>query len=234
MTTILIDLAIVGTVAFCAWRGYKSGLIRGVFGVVSLIAALFVANITAQAYSGEAKSMLMPFVSGVIDSTISEMSDDGLEYQALAHDHDIDDVDFGTAYMALRQLGLPEAAAVNIAERTLEVAEEEQSFSLADLIAERLSISLSYVAVFGIAFLLIAIVFAVIGNLVGVVFALPGLKLVDMIAGAAMGLLKGIIIIYTVAVIVRYYGLLVISTLEKTYILQTIVNNNPIASLLGV
>ena len=234
MTTILIDLAIVGTVVFCGWRGYKSGLIRGVFGVVSLIAALFVANITAQAYSGEAKSMLMPFVSGIIDKTISDMSDDGLEYQPLAHDHDIDDVDFGTAYMALRQLGLPEAAAVSIAERTLEVAEDEQYFSLADLIAERLSIALSYVAVFGIAFLLIAIVFAVIGNLVGVVFALPGLKLVDMISGAAMGLLKGIIIIYTVAVIVRYYGLLAISTLERTYILHTIVNNNPIASLLGV
>ena len=234
MTTFLIDLAIIGIVAFCAWRGYKSGLIRGVFGVVSLIAAIFVANITAQAYSGEAKSMLMPFVSGIIDSTISKLAEDGIEYQAIAHDHNIDDVDFGTAYMALRQLGLPEAAAVNVAERTLEVEEDEQTFSLADLIAERLSSSLSYVAVFGIAFLLIAIVFAVIGNLVGVVFALPGLKLVDLIAGAVFGLFKGIIIIYTIAVIIRYFGLLLQSTIEGTSILRYIINNNPIASLLGV
>ena len=234
MTTILIDLAIVGAVAFCAWRGYKSGLIRGVFGVVSLIAAIFIANITAQAYSGEAKGMLMPFVSGIIDSTISEMSDDGIEYQAIAHDHDIDDIDFGTAYMALRQLGLPEAAAVSVAERTLEIEDDEQNFNLVDLIAERLSSSLSYVAVFGIAFLLIAIVFAVIGNLVGVVFSLPGLKLVDVIAGAVMGLFKGIIVVYTVAVIIRYFGLLILPTLERTYILRAIVNSNPIANMLGV
>jgi len=234
VVTILIDLAIIGTVAFCGWRGYKSGLIRGVFGVVALIVSLFIANITAQAYSGEAKGMLMPFVSGIIDSTITQLAEDGIEYQAIAHDHNIDDLDFGTAYMALRQLGLPEAAAVNIAERTVEDGSVRQNSNLADLIADRLSTSLSFVAVFGIAFLLIAIVFAVIGNLVGVVFALPGLKLVDLIAGAVLGLLKGIIIVYAVAVIVRYFGLLILPTIEGTSVLKYIVNNNPIANILGI
>ena len=234
MTTLLIDLAIVGTVAFCAWRGYKNGLIRGVFGVVSLIAALLVANIAAQAYSNEAKGMMMPFIGGMIESTITEMSEEGIEYQELAHDHEIDDTDFGTAYMALRQLGLPEAAAVRIAEQSLEFDEEEQHNYFSDVIADRLSSALSYVAVFGIAFLLIAIVFAVVGNLVGFVFSLPGLKLVDIIAGSVLGLVKGVIIVYTVAVIIRYFGLLIFSTLEGTTILRYIVNNNPIANLLGI
>jgi len=105
MTTLIIDLAIIGAVVFCGWRGFKNGLIRGVFGVVSLIVALLVANIAAQAYYGETKEMLMPFVSGVLDSTMSDVAEQGLEYQALAHDHEIDDVDFGVAYTALRELG---------------------------------------------------------------------------------------------------------------------------------
>ena len=234
MTTFLIDLAVIGTVVFCTWRGYKSGLIRGVFGVVALIVSLFIANATAQAYSGEAKSMLMPFVSGIIDSTITSLAEDGIEYQAIAHDHNIDDIDFGTAYMALRQLRLPEAAAVSVAEKTLEIGNDRQLDTLADMIADRLTTSLSFVAVFGIAFLLCAIVFAVIGNLVGVVFALPGLRLVDIIAGSVMGMIKGIIIIYTVGVIIRYFGLLMLPTLEATSILKNIVNNNPIANILGV
>ena len=236
MTALLIDLAVVGTVAFCAWRGYKNGLIRGVFGVVSLIAALLVANIAANAYSGEAKGMMMPFIGGMIESTITEMNEDGVEYQELAHDHDIDDVDFGVAYMALRQLGLPEAAAVQIAEQSIDLdeEEEEQYTTFADVIADRLSTAFSYVAVFGIAFLLIAIVFAVIGNLIGVVFSLPGLKLVDIISGSVFGLVKGVIIVYTMAVIIRYFGLLISSTLERTTILRYLVNNNPIANLLGV
>ena len=234
MTSVLIDIAIIGTVAFCAWRGYKNGLIRGVFGVVSLIVSLLVANIAAQAYAGETKGMLMPFVSGVLDSTMTEMNEEGVEYQALAHDHDIDDADFGSAYTALRRIGLPEAAAVSVAEQSLEIDEDEENSYFSEIIADRLSSALSYVAVFGIAFLLIAIVFAVVGNLVGFVFSLPGLKLVDIISGSVLGLFKGLIIIYTIAVIIRYYGLLILPTLEKTAILKSLINNNPIASLLGI
>jgi len=209
-------------------------LIRGVFGVVSLIVALLVANIAAQAYYGETKGMLMPFVAGIIDSTMTELDENDLEYQALAHDHEVEDADFGVAYMALRQLGLPEAAAVTIAEKSLEIEEDEHDGYFSDVIADRLSSAFSYVAVFGIAFLLLAIIFAVAGNLVGVVFALPGLKYVDMIAGTVFGLFKGIIIVYTIAVIVRYFGLLFLSTIEGTAVLKHIVNNNPIANMLGV
>jgi len=234
VTAFLLDVAIVGTIAFCAWRGYKSGLIRGVFGIVSLIASLLVANMAAEAYADEAKGMLMPFVSGMLDSTITELSEDGIEYQPIAHDHEIDDADFGTAYLALRQIGFPEAASVRIAEKSIEVEEEETMRYFSDLIAERVSSTLSFVAVFGIAFLLIAIVFAVIGNLVGFVFALPGLRLVDIISGSVLGLLKGVIIVYAIAVILRYFGLLILPTLERTTILLYLVNNNPIANLLGV
>jgi len=234
VTTFLIDVAIVGVVAFCAWRGYKNGLIRGVFGVVSLIASLLVANIAAQAYADEAKEMMMPFVSGMLETTMTEMSEEGIEYQPLAHDHEIDDEDFGKAYTALRQIGLPEAAAVRIAEQSVETTDDEKNSYFSDIIADRLTTTISYVAVFGIAFLLIAIIFAVIGNLVGFVFSLPGLKLVDIIAGSVLGLVKGVIIVFTVAVIIRYFGLLILSTLESTTILKYIVNNNPIANLLGV
>lgn len=234
MITLLIDIAVLGTVVFCAWRGYKNGLIRGVFGVVSLILSLLVANIAAQAYSDEAKAMLMPFVSGIIASTITEMAEDGIEYQALAHEHEIEDADFGTAYTALRQIGFPEAAAVHIAERSLEADEDAERRYFSDVIADKLSSTLSYVAVFGIAFLLIAIVFAVVGNLVGFVFSLPGLKLIDIIAGSALGLCKGVIIVYAVAVIIRYFGVLILPTLERTTLLNHIVNNNPIANFLGI
>jgi len=235
MTTFLIDLSVLGTVAFCTWRGYKNGLIRGVFGVVSLIVALLIANIAAQAYSDDAKGMLIPFASGLIDSTLTDMKDEEIEYQALAHDHEIDDADFGTAYTALRLIGMPEAAAVHVAEQILEPREsDKEDMYFPDLVADRLTSAMSFVAVFGVAFLLIAIVFAVIGNLVGFVFSLPGLKLVDIISGCVFGFFKGVIIVYAVAVIIRYFGILILGTLERTTILNYIVNNNPIANLLGI
>ena len=236
MTALLIDLAVIGTIAFCSWRGYKNGLIRGVFGVVSLIVALLVANIAAQAYSNDAKAMLMPFASGIIDTTLAEMKENDIEYQPLAHDHEIDDVDFGTAYSVLRQMGLPEAAAVGIAEQAIDLRDnsEEELSSFTEAIADKLTTTLSYVAVFGIAFLVLAIIFAIVGNLIGFVFSLPGLKLVDLISGAVFGFFKGIIIVYSIAVIIRYFGVLALTTLESTTLLNYLVNNNPIANILGL
>jgi len=235
LISFFLDIAVVGTVVFCGWRGYKNGLIRGVFGIVSLILALFVSNIVAQAYSDEAEVLLRPFAGGIIESTMTELAGEGARYQSDAHGHHIEDPSFGRAYMALREIGLPDAAAAAVAEQSM-IAEifdgGERSF--ADIVAERLTSSLAFIGVFAVSFLLIAIAFAVIGNLVGVVFSLPGLRLVDTIAGAACGFVKGIIIVYVLAVVVRYFGLLMLPTLEGTTVLYFIVNNNPIAAMLGV
>ena len=229
MTTLLIDLALIGTVVFCAWRGYRNGLIRGVFGVVGLIVSLILANIAAIAYSEEFTGMLMPFVSGVIETTISELDPEDVEYEIVEHENDSEE--FITAYNALRQIGLPVPAAIRVAEQAME--DESEGF-IHDKVADKLASVLAYVAVFGIAFILVAIIFAVIGNLVGFVFSLPGLKLVDMIAGVAFGVMKGLIIVLTLAAVVRYFGLLALDTLEGTSLLNYLVNNNMIADMLGI
>jgi len=216
-------------VVFCAWRGYRNGLIRGVFGVVALVVAVLVANVAATAYSEEVTGMLNPFVGGVVDTALADILEENIEYDLI--DHDNDSEDFLTAFTALRRIGLPEAAAIRVAEKAVEG--EPEGF-LTDMIASGLSSALAYAAVFGIAFVLIAIVFAVVGNLIGFVFSLPGLKLVDTVAGIIFGTAKGLIIVFTIATVLRYFGLLATSTLEETSVLNYLVNNNPIADMLGI
>ena len=236
MTTLAIDLVIIAIVAFCGWRGYKNGLIRGVFGVVALVVSIFVANIAAEAYSEEFTGMLKPFVGGLVDSALVDLIDEGIEYDPDEHEHENESGEFGDAYNALRWIGLPEPSAVRIAEMAVDQDDEEQSpgRTLSDLIAENLSSVLAYVAVFAVAFILLAIIFAVIGNLIGFVFSLPGLKYLDIIAGVLFGLAKGLILVYVLAAVVRYFGLLAIDILEETSVLNHLVNNNPIADTLGI
>ena len=229
MTTLLIDLAIIGIVVFCAWRGYRNGLIRGVFGVVTLVASLFFASIAATAYSDEFTGMLTPFVGGIVDTALSEMAAENAEYEFVEHENKSED--FKAAFTALRRIGLPVPAAVRIAEMAVEL---ESDGSLADKIADRLSSILAYVALFGIAFVLVAIVFAVIGNLIGFVFSLPGLRILDAITGVVFGFAKGLLIVLALATVVRYYGLLALETLEETSILNYLVSNNIIADMLGI
>jgi len=238
LTTLAIDFAVIAIILFCGWRGYRNGLIRGVFGVVTLIVALIIANIVASAYSEEVTDVLSPFVGGVVDSTINKMigdDEDGddlvlvVEYEPVDHENDTEE--FKTVYTALRNIGLPKAAAISIAENA---SENDTKAMLTDFVSERLSSVLAFVALFGIAFLLLAIIFAVVGNLISFVFSLPGLKLVDIFAGIAFGLAKGFLIVLTLATIVRYFGLLALPTLEDTTVLNYFVNNNLIANMLGI
>ena len=262
-----LDLAVVAIIAFCGWRGYKNGLIRGVFGIVSLVVSLFLASVAATAYSGEFKEMLSPFVGGFVDSALGNITDstdqDDEAEQGSEDADDTEDTEEGqdgqgrqdrqnieydlsivedgsedliTAYTALRKIGLPEASAALIARQAADSNEEDRTpiGFLSALIAEKLSSALAYAAVFGIAFILLAIVFTVIGNLIGFVFSLPGLKIVDIITGVLFGLAKGLVIVYALAVIIRYLGLLAPGTLEETTILKYIVNNNPIAERIGI
>jgi uncharacterized membrane protein required for colicin V production len=226
----MLDLAALAIIVFCGWRGYRNGLIRGVFGVVTLIVALIIANITAAAYADEVSGALKPFVGGLVDSTYSDIvEEEHIEYEDV--DYDDASEEFKLTYTALRRIGLPESAAIRIAERTVNDLSED---FLSDILADKLSSALAFVVLFGIAFLLISIIFAVVGNLINFVFSLPGLKLVDTIAGIAFGLIKGFLILLALTTVVRYLGLLAISTLEETTVLKYFVNHNLIANMLGI
>ena len=266
MLTLALDLAVIGIIAFCGWRGYKNGLIRGVFGVVTLILSLFIASVVASAYSEEFTEILTPFVGGIIDSALVGTaadetggsagggSDAAGDQRAGGSSDAADDEEAGSnaevdlsgyedksnifisAYSALRRIGLPEISASRVAEQTDKDTEEDTipaSF-LSDIISEKLSSALAYAIVFGIAFILLAIVFTVIGNLVGFVFSLPGLRLLDIIAGAAFGVLKGLLIVYALATVVRYVGVFAPDILDGTKVLKFFVNNNLIANRLGI
>ena len=236
MVILALDLAVVGIVAFCGWRGYKNGLIRGVFGIVSLVISLFLANVIAAAYSEEFVDMLKPFVGGVVDSAIVELMEEEEEDEHDISGYEDESDSFITTYTALRRIGLPESPSARIAELATESGDSEgmPAGILSDFVADKLSSVLAFVAVFGIAFILLAIVFAVIGNLVGFIFSLPGLKIIDIIAGALLGIAKGLIIVLTLAAVVRYAGLIAPETIDGTSALKYIVNNNIIADLIGI
>ena len=236
MITFALDLAIFAIIGFCGWRGYKSGLIRGVFGVVTLILSLFIASVVASAYSTEFKEVLNPFVGGIIDSTLIDIIEE--EENPYPETEEMEDKSEGfiLSYSSLRRIGLPESASLHIAELTAQENEEDVTAPnvLSGMITENLSTVFAFAVVFGIAFIVLAIVFTVIGNLVSVALSLPGLKLIDSIAGAALGVVKGLIIVFTLAAIIRYVGLLAPETLEGTAILKYFVNHNLIADLLGI
>ena len=231
-----IDGILVLIVAYSAWRGYKNGFIRGIFGVLALVISIYGANLAATAFSGEFTGMLEPFVGGAIDKAISHVTntdDETMPSTGTApvkkETTDVYDVSFA----ALRDIGVSKDAAQLIAEK---VGAESNAVgqAMSDALSHRFSQSLAYIAVFIIAFALLAIIFAVIGNIFNLAFSLPGLDLINRLVGIALGLAKGLVVVLVLAVIFRYTGFVSAGVVENTIILSFLLRWNPIAAVLGV
>lgn len=244
--SIIIDVVLVLIVAFSAWRGFKNGFIRGIFGILAIIIAIYGANLVAKTYSGEFTGMLEPFVSGVVDKALTDVLHTDVEPEkqdTAPADGKVTAADdtaqaqiksvYEISYTAMRTIGLSESAAKIIAEK---VGGEMDSIGthLSSNLTGTLSDALAYIAVFTVAFILIAIIFAVIGNIFNLAFSIPGIESADKIIGLILGILKGLLIVFTLAVVVRYIGLLSSETVEKTTILKYILNVNPLANILGI
>ena len=53
MIGLIIDIVLIAIVVFCAWRGFRAGLITSIIGVVAVVVAIYGANLIAATYSGE-------------------------------------------------------------------------------------------------------------------------------------------------------------------------------------
>lgn len=241
MVSVLIDIILIGIVALCIWRGFKNRVIRGVCGILALIVSIYAASVFASAYSYEFSGLIEPFAAGLADSAVTTVLNDGqfdkegklIPPVVYVEDKDKTDV-YTVSFAALRQLGVSEDAAEKLALSASEGV-TQVNHQMAATISAELSNTLAYVIVFGICFIIIAIVFAAIANVIDLQFSIPGIEGAEPYIGLGLGLIQGIIIMFTITLLVRYVGMLLSEeTINNTRLLRLIININPIAKILGV
>ena len=229
MIRFIITLCLLLIVAYCTWRGYKNGIVRGVCGIVAILLALYGAGVAANMFSEEFKGVLMPFVSGMIDGAADKVkSNDESAVVQLSKAEKTDAYMF--SYACARQVGLVDRAAKLVAEETNVVGQQ-----LYEDLSDNLVGRFAHVAVFCIAFAIIAIVFGVIGNVINVSLLIPKLGVAEPVIGAVLGLLKGVLLMYAVAMFLRYLGLVLPKDLlNESGLLFKLINDNPVAGRVGL
>ncbi len=237
---IILDLILIGIVAIAAWRGFRAGLINGIFGILAVVIAIYGANLLANTYSSVVSEMLEPFVSGVVegveDNVMDAVQGDGEEdFEPVYDISKLTDSDVGGIAMAvLRQLGITEKSASEMLDG-FESKFHEANAQMLDALTETICSRVSYIAIFTIAFLLIFIVFTAIGNVLDLAFGLPGLENLNHILGGVFGAAKGVLVVMVITCICRYLGLLLNSELmESTIIMKRLVEFNFIAAILKI
>lgn len=224
--SIIIDPILVAIIAFCAWNGYRKGFIMGISGVLALIVAFYAAQIVADTYSQEFTSMLKPFVSGIVDNAVADAQKDDEE------SYEENDV-YGVTYSALGNIGILKTAADDIAQEIAEKVERTGQ-TMREEIVSLLCSKIAYVLTAVIVFLLVLIVFTVITNIINLAFKMPGLELVNGVAGGVFGFVKGAVIVAVIAWVMRYLGMLIDEDIiDKTVLLEWLMEHNLVAKFFG-
>lgn len=223
----IIDLVLLLIIILCAWRGFRNGLIAGVLAVCAVLFSVYAADILADTYSGEFTKMLEPFVTGVVD-TASTSADEYFEKKGGEPGV------YEMTRKTLEGVGFMKSAAENVSK---EIAEEqtETGHVLRRAIVDKLCAVVAYVLTFAVMFILLIIIFAVIGNLFNLAFKLPGLELINGVLGTLLGLAKGLLYAFAIAWILRFTGILLPEAkVNSTILLKWLMETCPLVGFLGL
>ena len=102
----IIDIVLLLILIGCAWKGYRNGLIPGIFMLLALFASLYGAKLVAETYSEEFTSTLEPFASGMTDRAMRELEDEDV-----LKGNDV----YAASKAILEEIGFMGSAAENIA-----------------------------------------------------------------------------------------------------------------------
>ncbi len=223
----VIDLVLLLIIVLCAWRGFRNGLIAGILALCAVLFSVYAADILADTYSGEFTKMLEPFVTGVVD-TASSSAEDYFEKNGKEP---------GVYDMTLRiveGVGFMKSAAKNVTEE-ISVEQLDTGPVLRKAIVEKLCSVAAYVLTFAVMFILLIIIFAVIGNLFNLAFKLPGLELINGVLGTLLGLAKGLLYAFAIAWVLRFVGMLLPEEkVNSTILLKWLMDACPLVSFLGL
>ena len=211
---LILNIVLLMIMALCIWGGFKKGLIGGIIGLISLIAALIGANLLATNYSGQIVPAIDPFVSGFIDSESntsdilgrlgygeSELSLNDILTQDTSLRYDY-------AYECLRSVGFYREVSEDLAGDTVAFA-DSNGYSLTDSVSTVASNALSYVGMMTIAFIMILILIKTVLDMINLDFHLPNVEIVDEVAGAALGMIKGFLYCVLLCWVLGFAGLII-------------------------
>lgn len=186
MLPYVFDIIILLILAFFAWRGAKKGLILTLFGLAGLFVAFFGARFLSGAFYEPVSDIIQP---GIYQSIL------GAEEKVLgaAHMEHVASVD--DLLQIIRDTGLfpgltgllDSAAQSGGIQAAGQSAAEALSGYLADVAAKA--------GLFILSFLVIQLLWFLVGHVLDLAFQLPGLNALNLAGGLILGLVKAVLLV---------------------------------------
>lgn len=204
--SIIFDIIIIGIIALSTFIGYKQGLVKSAIKILSFFIAIIVAF-----------ALYKPVSNIVVNNT---QIDDNIKNEII---------------QKITPEGVQTNQEVSIEERaTLKII--GNATNTIEGIAETFAVKLIETFILLLIYILVKIALKFVSALTDLITKLPILKQVNKTGGIVYGMIKGIVLVYTILAVVYLMAPLldksVSENIDKSIITKTLYNNNIILNII--
>lgn len=208
MTNIIIDLVIIATLALTAYLGYRKGFILTLCSFLAIFIALFGAVYLSNLLCEPVGRLIQPALeSSIVQIFTKEAEQHNLPTSAISIDpaasgpgqEDMEPtINFNDALAVLKEVSFF-SAFVESLQDTINTTVSQTLHGAARTIANHLAREIARVLLFAVCFLLVIILWTLISHILDLAFRLPVLSTINAAGGLALGLVKGVFIVWVLA-----------------------------------
>ena len=231
-TAVIMDAIVVIILVVAVCDGAKRGVLEALAGLIIVVMALVGAGIAAGAFT----EPVAGFVTPLVEERVAERVEAALEEQAGAFAgewslEELPDLEELPIAEVLALMGLDEEVRASLAERAQNMIRDTGA-TVVSAVVESLVRSFVYGVLFFLAFLTILLLLKVLVGAMGLVLKLPGLRLLNALGGAVIGLAEGALLLFLAVWVCRKLGVsFETEALAEAHILRIFTTNTPLSLL---
>ena len=239
MTTpyLIFDIVILLILAVFALLGAKRGLLLSLCGLLAVLVAFIGASAVSDIMAPKVAAYLEPKFAAALEQRLEEQiqsaswQSDGSAGAAGAVTPD--DPPLQDVLNVLKDMGFYQSA-VDAVDEAVRAGMTEVAASAAAAVAASIAGSVAHMLIFGLSFVLILILWTILSRALDLVARLPGLHALNKTGGALLGLVKGCILLFVCAWVLRYLGNIIPEeAVDQTRLLKFFMTTNPVTLILG-
>ena len=230
MTYILFDIAIAAILLFFLWQGYKKGFVLTLCGFLAVFVAFIGATLISNALAKPVAQAIVPMIESGIHETpdqameVSVPSPSPVPPSVLPEELPLSDV-----LEALQDSPIFHSLAEAF-QKAVDEGIETVATNAAQALAEYIAIQIARTILFILAFAAVLVAWFLLSHALDLAFKLPVLSTLNHWTGAAVGLIKGGLLLFIAAWLLKG-SFLPSQAIENTFLLNFFCTVSPFSLL---
>ncbi len=231
MLSFVIDVLVLFTLAFFAWNGFRKGFFLSLATLVIFFVSIMIGTAVANQNVETASVAFDSILDWVAESATQEAID-----KIGQNPGDLTDAQLTVVIKdSFASMGIRPSASTYLASEVKTMMKSVEASTLYESISQVFIRALAWIILFFAGFVITNLLLSLIANFVATIFKLPVLKQLDSIGGIAMGFINGLLLMFSLGLALRYFGILFPQELlNKTVFLRFFIEVNPFGGMMSL